>query len=230
MPTEEELRRQQAQDIAARTRGAQDRGWRAAMQRRGSPLDMFSRQGGAVSSTDPGYAIEGLQGNIGARMREQGEAASEPYRNRSRMEIEPAPAARPPARLEPSGIMRPVYPSQALVPPVRGSFDQGGTVQQTGDYEVHQGEQLLPPPERVGAPPASVSIQDVKKGGGDNPMLEKSQRDLSQMAGNVNAPLQRVPGFKRGGMIPRTGIYRLHQGEEVLKKSLAERYRKSKHG
>lgn len=38
------------------------------------------------------------------------------------------------------------------------------------------------------------------------------------------------PSMKRGGMVHRTAMYRLHRGEQVLKKSLAQRYREEKHG
>lgn len=74
VPNEAEQRRQQAQDIAARTRTAEDQGWRTAMAQRGSPLDMFGA--GSTGPTNPRYAVEGLQGNVAQRMREQAAAAN----------------------------------------------------------------------------------------------------------------------------------------------------------
>lgn len=141
---------------------------------------------------------------------------------------------------------------------IRGSFDQGGTVEQTGDYKAHQGEEIVPPaktggqsdlpvgreligsqadmvpPIRAIAPGPSTSIQNVPKKGaappvGGNPALE-------QMQAAVAAPLQRASSnfdappasYKTGGTIPRTGVYRLHAGEHVIPASLAKRYREMK--
>lgn len=38
------------------------------------------------------------------------------------------------------------------------------------------------------------------------------------------------PSMKRGGMVKRTALYRLHSGERVLPKSMARRYSEEKHG
>jgi Family of unknown function (DUF6496) len=164
----------QAQDIATRTRGAQEQAYQTAMHARPG------QDRTVPGKNDPVYAIRGLQGHVAQRMHEQG---------------------------------------------VRGSFDEGGTVQQTGNYEAHAGEELVPP-VRASAPGPTTSIQDVAKrkpGGGDrpNPQLEQAQAAVA-------APLQRVPGFRGGGTIPRTGIYRLHAGEHVIPASLAKRYREMK--
>lgn len=43
-------------------------------------------------------------------------------------------------------------------------------------------------------------------------------------------PLGPPKSMKRGGMVGRTAMYRLHRGERVLPKSLARRYREAKHG
>ena len=40
----------------------------------------------------------------------------------------------------------------------------------------------------------------------------------------------RPPGFKHGGRVTATGLYRVHKGEHVIPKSLAMRYRERKHG
>jgi hypothetical protein len=174
----------QAQDIAARTRGAQEEAYQAAMHSRHAPGAAPTVPG----KNDPVYAIRGLQGNVAQRMHEQG---------------------------------------------VRGSFDQGGEVKQTGDYKVHGGEELVPMPDpvRATAPGATTSIQDTKKAADPSKVRDLATPALQQMSANVNAPLQRVEGFKRGGRIPMTGIYRLHKGEQVIPKKLAERYREMKaHG
>jgi hypothetical protein len=141
------------------------------------------------------------------------------------------------------------------IPEVKGSFQEGGTVPETGNYEAHAGEELVPdryagathqnfsfpirdtsvgePPDIGSAPaemppmlgsekgPAKPAQKGRHIGSDDNPQLRA-------MAENVAAPLQRVQGFKRGGTIPRTGIYRLHEGERVIPKSLASRYREMK--
>jgi Family of unknown function (DUF6496) len=119
---------------------------------------------------------------------------------------------------------------------VKGSFQQGGLVPEEGNYQVHEGEGIVPPPGGMGGstlgqeagpepPKPSRFGFSLGKGGGSgrNPYLEAMQA-------SVNAPLHEVQGFKRGGTIPRTGIYRLHEGERVIPKGLAERYREAKHG
>lgn len=202
MPTEAELRRQQEADIAGRTRTAEDVGWRAAMRRRDAP---------ATGPTNPSYAVEGLQGNIAARMREQGNAAS----------------ARPPTYPQP-------YSPGVFSAGLLRSYDEGGTVTETGPAQAQKGEQVLPPPLRVAAPPPKVTQENPHKfkasigggGGGPNPFL-------SQMQANVESgsmPLSSVEGFAHGGKVPYTGIFQLHRGERVLPKGLAARYRQMKHG
>ena len=190
----------QAQDIASRTRAAEDTEWRAAMRKPGSPLDLV--RDAPPAKTSAHYAVEGLKGNVAQRMHEQGERA------------------------------------------VRGNFDEGGTVTQTGDYKAQKGEELVPPdigtsrpggtgpgelPPALGAPsgipPPPKQNAEQKKQAQRRPNPE-----LEAMQANVAAPLMHsnIDSFKRGGTIPRTGIYRLHAGEHVIPKSLASRYRQMK--
>lgn len=209
-PTEEAQRSTQEKDIAARTNQAQHDEWNRAMHQK----EDF---GGAMGRGRPSDML------------------GQP----------PQPRDIPPAGNDPhyaveglkGNVAQRMREQGERAAGIRGSFDQGGTVQQTGDYQVHQGEELMPPPERVSAPGATTSIENPPKkvpggsGVGGNPALER-------MEANVSAPLQRASSnfdappasYKTGGTIPRTGVYRLHQGETVIPKSLASQYRKAKHG
>jgi hypothetical protein len=254
--------RKQFEDIARRTRGAEEAEWRAARQNPRSPYDL--RSGAPPESTSAHYAVEGLKGNVAQRMREQGERAA--------------------------GL--------------RTNFDTGGPVQQTGDYKVQAGEQLVPNNFYAAANRQNFSwpVRDIDVGEGPNistrptnpiyagatrygfsypvrdtatgaapdigtsapgaapalgaaeagpakpglwqrfkERLHKGKKEdggignpqLDQMNAAVGSPLNRTyaDSFKRGGTIPRTGIYRLHKGEHVIPKSLAGRYREMKaHG
>jgi len=199
MPTDEELKRRQFEDIAARTRQAEAADWRSTMARAPS-LVPWENLAGGPSKTDPRYAVQGLQENIAEQQRRQ------------------AASAMPPTGAQSARIG---------YGPIGGSFQQGGIVPSTGDYGVHKDEQVLPATDTAG----TIPQQEQKKkmsfelggGGGGNPYL-------ANMAANVNAPLHRVEGFKHGGRIPATGVYRLHRGERVLPKGLAQRYREKRHG
>lgn len=257
-PTEDAQRSAQEKDIAARTNQAQHDEWNRAMHQKedfggamghGRPSDMLGQppqpRDIPPAGNDPHYAVAGLKGNVAQRMHEQGERAA--------------------------GL-------------VKGSFQEGGTVPSTGNYEAHAGEQLIPP-ERASAPAATTSIQDSPKGGmagllgkvaaaygvpsggsvgsriaaaytgagksgisgggtGGDTTSDKGSllsgggkmTQYNEARSAVGAPLSRSSSnfdsppasYKRGGTIPRTGIYRLHQGETVIPKSLAERYREMK--
>lgn len=222
---EDVQRRAQEKDIAARTNQAQHDEWNAAMRHGRTAIpkrsgDMLGQplvpEDTPPGTNDPHYAVEGLKGSVAQRMREQGERAA--------------------------GI--------------RGSFQEGGTAQQTGDYKVHQGEELVPPEiEGMGRPggtaPGQAAPGMTPDMGGTGttsvpgPQKPKGEEEPGHshelwkpMAANVSAPLSRsssnfdapAASYKRGGTIPRTGIYRLHEGETVIPKSLAQQYRKARHG
>ena len=97
---------------------------------------------------------------------------------------------------------------------------EGGPVP-GGDVLAHQGELVVPQAGELGyqPPPDKPKTWDFH---GPSP---RGNPTLDAERAAVNAPLQRVEGFKKGGTIPRTGVYRLHEGEYVVPKSLAGRYR-----
>ena len=226
-------RRAQEKDIAARTNQAQHDEWNRAMHQRedfggamgrGRPSDMLGTppqpRDIPPAGNDPHYAVRGLQGSVAQRMREQGERAA--------------------------GIRG------AL-----GSFDEGGEVKQTGPYVVHEGEELTPPPDIAGmgmpggtAPGQAAPGMPSELGGTSVTKTEQPEKpkeeaggrrpnyELMNMNAAVAAPLARsssnfdspAASYKRGGTIPRTGVYRLHEGETVIPKSLAAQYRKARNG
>lgn len=71
-----------------------------------------------------------------------------------------------------------------------------------------------------GAPPITVD---------DRPMYKGHKVGVPPGREEMFNPIA-PPSMKRGGMIKRTGLYRMHRGEQVLPKSLARRYREAKHG
>ena len=174
-PNEAERRRQQGQDIANRTRGAEESAWRGSL-RQARSLPPWENLTGGPSATDPGYAIQALQGRTADLMRQQ--------------------ATLPNVR---QGAIQPL-----------GSFQQGGTVPETGPYLLHGGEETTVTPPMPAAPPRTSKFGiNPGGGGGGNPML-------AQMQQNVAAPLHRVEGFQTGGLVPETGKYTLHEGETVI--------------
>jgi hypothetical protein len=205
MPTDEELKRRQFEDIARRTREAETADWHGSM-RQAPSLMPWENLGGGPSKTDPRYAVQGLQENIAEQQRRQ------------------AASAMPPSG---AGSARIGYG------PISGSFQKGGLVPSTGDYGVHKDEQVLAAPRNATTAATAATAAAAQN---KDDVLKKSRPVstanpwLDQMAANVNAPLQRVQGFRHGGRIPATGVYRLHRGERVLPKGLAQRYRETKHG
>lgn len=137
------------------------------------------------------------------------------------------------------------------IPEVKGSFQQGGLVPESGAYQVHQGEQVTPPGFYAGAtaprsfyagaqehpnvpageapdlgiPPPGMPPALGPAAGGPPPPQGKPDEPgrknpwLAEMRANVNAPLHTIQGFQHGGLVPETGIYQLHEGEQVVPKN-----------
>lgn len=118
----------QAQDIAARTNAAQQNRWAQSMRQQTSPLQLFSAA--PPGTTDPGYAIQGLQGNIAEQQGRMGMAASEAVR--------PSPPPLPPEAKWAISAPGTDKPPETL------SFKHGGTVPRTGMYQLHRGEKVIP--------------------------------------------------------------------------------------
>jgi hypothetical protein len=57
------------------------------------------------------------------------------------------------------------------------------------------------------------------------PMAEKGKKDHGLAGAGLKA--LKVPGFKKGGKVKKTGIYKLHAGETVM---TPEQFRKHKLG
>lgn len=137
------------------------------------------------------------------------------------------------------------------IPEVKGSFQQGGLVPESGAYQLHQGEavtppgfysgatagptprdfyagahaQPLPPPPGMESPEPSMAPPLGAPTPGPAPPAQKPSEAgrknpwLGEMRANVNAPLHVVQGFQHGGLVPETGIYQLHEGEQVVPKN-----------
>src|SRR5215469_9645921 len=87
-PQETASRKAQAQDIAGRTRQAERSDWLANIRESAGhpPYENLTRPGPDMNN--PGYAVQGLQGNILERQRADAIRAMEPYSNRSRIVVE----------------------------------------------------------------------------------------------------------------------------------------------
>lgn len=109
----------QAQDIANRTRQAEQDAWRASVKQSTKEAPWENILGGP-SPTNPQYAVEGLKGNVAERMRQQAEAA--------------AAKDRPVAG----------YGGLGLVARNISSYKRGGTIPRTGIYRLHAGEHVIP--------------------------------------------------------------------------------------
>jgi exonuclease VII small subunit len=65
-------------------------------------------------------------------------------------------------------------------------------------------------------------------------MAVKSLEKIPQNKASEEASAPRgegaVASYKKGGKVKRTGVAKLHKGEQVLKKSTAKKYRKKHRG
>lgn len=57
----------------------------------------------------------------------------------------------------------------------------------------------------------------------------KAAASAPKMYGGTGSDEGPVEGYKRGGRVKRTGLAKLHKGEQVLKPKVAKKYRR-KHG
>lgn len=73
--------------------------------------------------------------------------------------------------------------------------------------------------------PAYQVITDLKKGGGGGAAVAK---DLTGDAVDM-AKMAAMGGFKKGGKVKKTGLYKLHQGERVLNKKQTKQWPGNKH-
>ena len=105
------------------------------------------------------------------------------------------------------------------------SKQQGGPVPASGDYQLHEGElvgSMTPPIDTTEAGPAKP-----KEGFGFRGPSPRGNPTLDAERAAVNAPLHRVnvDAMHTGGTVPRTGVYRMQEGEYVVPASLASRYK-----
>lgn len=57
--------------------------------------------------------------------------------------------------------------------------------------------------------------------------VQKAENKIGSAVKKVTAPVDKVLGsFKEGGTVPKTGMYKLHEGEEVVPAGRASEYRK----
>lgn len=111
--------RRQWQDIAGRTRAAEEGAVRASIKQSTKEAPWENLLSGP-SPTNPQYAVEGLKGSVAERMREQGEAATAKDR------------------------YTPGYGGLRPVRNISGSYKHGGTIPRTGIYRLHRGEHVIP--------------------------------------------------------------------------------------
>lgn len=96
------------------------------------------------------------------------------------------------------------------IPKPKGSFQEGGLVPETGIYNVHQGELVVPAKGELGYQPGPEAPKPFDFHMGrphGNPTLEAERAA-------VNAPLMQT--FQQGGLVPETGPAELHKGEVVV--------------
>jgi len=107
------------------------------------------------------------------------------------------------------------------IPEVKGSFQDGGLVPETGKYKLHEGERVIPVTTR------SEDLFDKKvvprDGGQPSPGYH-----APKMRPDAGGALGSRGSFKHGGIVPKTGIYKVHRGEEVISRKMARRYAENK--
>jgi hypothetical protein len=110
------------------------------------------------------------------------------------------------------------------IPYPKGSMQEGGST--APEFSAGAAPGLSPAGDVGAALTPTVAPKAPKQGGihlgggrgGDNPYL-------AAMQANVNAPLHRVEGFQEGGLVPQTGVYKMHGGETVIPAHVLSFYR-----